>query len=480
MAEQNLILRIFSGPHNGAEIPVNSNNDFIIGKDDECDFVFNDQSLAPRQLKIRIQDKKLFIEVLEGEVFVNSKKTENKEFQSNFYDVITVGLTSFAIGQANETWSELKIPTLFDLQSDTKTEEILESVHEELSEKSQHEANKNSETISDKEAKKNIFSNSKFVILFVIFLFLSIIAGSFFLSQKKNANKAQPKDPLEIINSKISEYAMSNVSLSKDTSGRILIKGYVKDQAEKEKLKQTCFVAEKNLNFNVLSETELLSAIKETLDAFGMNLEIENNGNGNFSVYGAVENAQKLQNIISNLKGDVSGIKQIADKTVSLTEIKGKLEKMIANFDIPDAIKVATKNKEFFITGELKKNDFEKWNKFFKENIENIAINVKLNNEVRIKKDLQVNHPVKTNQPVMTNLPLREDQPAVVVSDSKLQKIPVLSVTIGKFSYITTTEGNRLFKGAYINNQYKIKDIKETYIVLEKDNLEYIYPIKGD
>jgi type III secretion system YscD/HrpQ family protein len=474
MAEQNLILRIFSGPHNGAEIPVNPNNDFIIGKDDECDFVFNDQSLASRQLKIRIQDKKLFIELLEGEVFVNSKKIENKEFQSNFYDIITVGLTSFAIGQANEKWAELKIPSLFDLQTETKEEDITKHNPENLSEKLIQKEEKKTETVVDKALKKNIFSNSKFVILFVIFFVLSIFLGSFFLLQKKKSNKAQPKDPVETISAKISEFGMNNINLSKDSSGRILIKGYVKDQAEKEKLKQNCFVAEKNLTFNVLSETDLLSAIKETFDAFGMNLEIENNGNGIFSVYGVVENAQKLQNIISNLKGDVSGIKEIADKTMSLTEIKGKLEKMIANFEASDAIKVVTKNKEFFITGELKKNDFEKWNKFFKENIENIAINVKLNNEVRIKEDLRV------NQPLQANLPLQENQPVFVVSDSKLQKIPVLSVTIGKFSYITTTEGNRLFKGAYINNQYKIKDIKETYIVLEKDNLEYIYPIKGD
>ena len=47
------LLKVFTGPHVGAEILL-SDGDYVVGSDDACDVIFSDRFIAPRHAKITL------------------------------------------------------------------------------------------------------------------------------------------------------------------------------------------------------------------------------------------------------------------------------------------------------------------------------------------------------------------------------------------------------------------------------------------
>ena len=61
------LLRIFSGVHVGAEITLAA-GDWVIGRDESCDIVLSDASLAPRHAVLRVGESSVAYEKLDGDV----------------------------------------------------------------------------------------------------------------------------------------------------------------------------------------------------------------------------------------------------------------------------------------------------------------------------------------------------------------------------------------------------------------------------
>lgn len=94
------MIKVISGPNQGAEFGMNMGESFVIGKDpSSCDIVFQDLSVSRQHARISINDKgEIAIEDLESRngILVNGSRVEGSS-SLTAQDLISLGTTSFLV-----------------------------------------------------------------------------------------------------------------------------------------------------------------------------------------------------------------------------------------------------------------------------------------------------------------------------------------------------------------------------------------------
>lgn len=96
------ILKIVSGPHQGAEVALRPGRT-VVGSQPECDLVLHDVLVAPQHFALVVQADGVSVEPLDGRVFCNGKRVPSAAAVPPF-GFVTAGTTHLVIGAANARW----------------------------------------------------------------------------------------------------------------------------------------------------------------------------------------------------------------------------------------------------------------------------------------------------------------------------------------------------------------------------------------
>ncbi len=111
------ILKIISGPHQGAEVPLRSGR-ITVGAHADCDLVLHDVLVAPQHLALSLDAKGVVtVEPLEGRVYNNGKRLLAPALVAAF-GFITVGTTHFVLGPSAARWPLLSPADVPELEKD--------------------------------------------------------------------------------------------------------------------------------------------------------------------------------------------------------------------------------------------------------------------------------------------------------------------------------------------------------------------------
>lgn len=103
----NWILKIISGPHQGAEVTLLPGR-LVAGTDAECDLMLHDVLVAPRHFALTLQNDAITLEPLEGPVFSNGKRVAAPALVPAF-GFVTAGTTHLVLGPAHARWPLISI-----------------------------------------------------------------------------------------------------------------------------------------------------------------------------------------------------------------------------------------------------------------------------------------------------------------------------------------------------------------------------------
>lgn len=110
-----LLLRVLSGPHQGAEFDI-PEEEIIIGAADECDVIISDALVTDRHAKFRPSEGRIFITPLDGNVFIDGKLLRESATIDNF-KFITIGATHMMMGEAeSEHWQAVSLGDFPELE----------------------------------------------------------------------------------------------------------------------------------------------------------------------------------------------------------------------------------------------------------------------------------------------------------------------------------------------------------------------------
>jgi type III secretion system YscD/HrpQ family protein len=110
-----LLLKVLSGPHQGAEFDI-PEEEIIIGATDECDVIISDALVADRHAKFKPSEGRIFITPLDGNVFIDGKLLRESATIDNF-KFITIGATHMMMGEAeSEHWQAVSLGDFPELE----------------------------------------------------------------------------------------------------------------------------------------------------------------------------------------------------------------------------------------------------------------------------------------------------------------------------------------------------------------------------
>jgi type III secretion protein D len=105
-----LLLKVFSGPHLGAETPL-ADGEYLVGRGPNCDLIFDDVTVAGEHLKLRISGGTVHAAPLgDARLMVGGQATDGCTVPIREY--ITIGTTHLAVGYADEPWPLKPLPEL--------------------------------------------------------------------------------------------------------------------------------------------------------------------------------------------------------------------------------------------------------------------------------------------------------------------------------------------------------------------------------
>lgn len=104
------VLRVFSGPHDGAEI-VLVEEQYTVGRGDACDVMLADEALQEIHVQLLVQGDRLHAVAVEGApIFIDGRQVDEGTVEP--FQFLSVGHTHLAMGPADAVWPDRPLPAL--------------------------------------------------------------------------------------------------------------------------------------------------------------------------------------------------------------------------------------------------------------------------------------------------------------------------------------------------------------------------------
>lgn len=295
------ILKILSGPHLGAEVLLDQDR-YTLGRDDACEIILNDLEVADAHLTLCVAQDRLRLTALGGSFLVDGREVGGTDAQVDFYQVVTMGNTRFAVGPGDAEWPGLTLPESVspepaDIPFDTT-------------------ADKRGFREADTRAKGRRFRPKW--ILAVSCSCLAVIAVSVItlksgaVPSPGNQVVIAPATPLEKLNQSIREMGLGDIRAELGETGQILVSGYVRDEGEKKALSDRLGMRFTDLEIKVRVNSAIVGACREVLKASGLAVTVESMGPGQLIFSGSAEEKAAWETKKAMLEQDIPGIRSMA------------------------------------------------------------------------------------------------------------------------------------------------------------------------
>lgn len=114
-ANRQWLLKVFSGPHQGAEIILLDGQN-VIGSGDQCDIVLSDPLIADQHVELIVTgDQTACASVGDAKVYIEGEQVTSSPLKA--YEYVTIGSTYFAIGHSDADWPSRPLPEVNDPES---------------------------------------------------------------------------------------------------------------------------------------------------------------------------------------------------------------------------------------------------------------------------------------------------------------------------------------------------------------------------
>ncbi len=467
MPENNsfLLLKIFSGLHAGAELPLND-GEYHIGGEEECDIILNDCATEGQQVHLKIDGDQLFIRDINGTFYIDGELANGDEKQFYFFQIITLGSVHLAIGPKNEIWPKFQAPEII---TDIEAENPSESGQMTSGRNAQSPAALEENDLQDgKHSLSKIFKRPGFL----IYTAASVTLFAFlFYFNIQSVTAPQPNISLEQAQAKIKEVLeinmVSDPLVELDANRKIFtVSGYTQDKTEIKNLCETLDTIPYEIIWRITTINEILNAFNSVLDNHGVQLEATHNGEGNFAVHGFLKDKDLLRTIMHRLNQDLPAVKNIDFQVQTyeefIPEVFNELERQGG---LNGSLDLLVHRDYIRVEGEFKDGDRNIWNKVKSE------ISNRFGPQIRFKEFYSI-------LPKQIELPPPSEPKNDYLALSKMLQGKIAGITLGRQRYIITKDGKKCFEGGMLTKGHTIRTIWQDHIVLNKNGQDITIPLE--
>jgi type III secretion system YscD/HrpQ family protein len=441
-------LKIYTGVHAGAEIPIDDGR-YVIGRDDECDIVLADKDISPRHTSIAISNGNLHIAAMDDTVYLEGSMIADGEISFDLYNTVTIGSTHFALGLAGHPWPSVQLP-------------MLEPVHPTPEGPVEQQKDLTGESaVAEMDSKKG----ARPILLFFIFavlLLISIFVLLFFLSRKPDYRPSPVPQGVRIKNleSVIARNNFGNLKIIPDSNGAITVQGYVETTDQKNHITNALREEDPVVIIKVRSTQRLAQITRDLLKTLGHDLQVQTSGNGKITISGYVEKQADWDQIQEFIRQDIPALKGIGNRVMTQNDLIAVLRGLIREAGLDEKIRLKGSPGTITASGNPDARDLVKWTTLKNTFLEHYGKFVTIKDAVQAVAAAVVVPQVKT-----------ETGPI---------ELRIKGVSMGRLRFVTLSDGTRCFEGGFLKNGIQIKSIRKDRIILRKDGQDHNFYLGGN
>lgn len=451
MAGEKYLLKILSGPNQGAEVALDA-GELVVGSASDCDLILSDTLVSGHHLKVVVGENGVSIVPLESPVYFDGQEIAKDQFFTvEPFKFISIGTTHFVIGPTEGEWPALSsadIPNLTKMEKEeVKEEEANKEGESGGAGLATEESLKETKAVEEQGLKKLIKENQGLTLGGAGVLILMIIIGilGIYFGLKENEGSITPPS---IIKEEISKVIASTGSPQaftvEEEEGGFFIQGWAATSAEANKIEDALNKIAPNVIAEVRVSGQTVENLKDLLNGLGAKfVGVSAIEPGKFKLSGYYGDDSGWESVRSDIGRDVPGVRLLKDEVLTPRKLYPTLTKILDNDKIAGKVQYVPQKEGIILKGMISQTDVPKVKESIKHLQAEVGAGVPIKNQIVVAK------------PEDLYLDLDMD-----------------SVTIGKNGYIVTKGGQRLFEGGMLKGGYVIEKISRDGIILKKDDQE--------
>jgi type III secretion system YscD/HrpQ family protein len=411
-----LVLKVLSGPHQGAEFDI-PDEKIVIGAADECDVIISDVLVANRHVQLGLVDGRVFITPLEGNVFVAGKLLREPSAVDHF-QFITIGATHMMFGEG-EQWQTVELSDFPELEKVEEAVSTFTDATDGTKETVEDGADGTKETVAgagsgkkageewivewdeggsskkkkfvmdsaagliakteltDRESKKAKFLKKLFgerqltgrqivircILGFVICLAIAFGASIAVVVFTQKGPVAAPPQPIEVrVQKAIDALKLKGkIKVSKVGDEPVSVVGYVDKMEDSLAVKSALKSISEDISIKLLAMEKVLSSAQEMVKESKQNIVLKKSEElGELVAIGYV----KKEEIWTNLKSEVSSIKgitNIRDEVLTKSSAIELAKTVLERHKFGDRLEIAANDEGVEISGTIADVDKDNW-----------------------------------------------------------------------------------------------------------------------
>ncbi|MDR0590583.1 MAG: type III secretion system inner membrane ring subunit SctD [Puniceicoccales bacterium] len=394
-----LVLKVLSGPHQGAEFDV-PEEEIIVGAADECDLIISDVLVANKHMKLGIAEGHIFIAPLEGNVFVSGKLLREPSAIDNF-QFVTIGATHMMLGEGGaEQWQTVALgdfPELEKVEEEvTAFAEAAEGGAEERGQVEFAEGENGNETskleksmgnssaalvagteLTDRESGaerflKKLFGERRltwrqiivrYALGFVVCLVIALaIAVTWVVLTTKGPTLAPPQPIEKRVQKAIDALKKrGKIKVSKMPDRSVSVVGYVNKMEDSVTIKSAVKSISEDVSVKLMVMEKILSRAMEEARDSKLNVTLKKSEEfGEIVATGYVKKEDAWTNLKSELSS-IKGITNIRDEVLTKSSIIDLAKEVLARHRFGNKLEVAANDEGVEISGTIADIDKDNW-----------------------------------------------------------------------------------------------------------------------
>lgn len=437
------VLRILSGPHEGAEVALQEQA-IMLGKSDACDVVLVDEALRNQHASFACKDGIVTCVPVEGaSVSVNgtviTAATPVQAFQP-----IVCGATLLAVGPNNVVWPSISVVSKDSTTSEAQLDAPSEDTAHEL---------KELEVLGDTE---QVGWKSWHLILWVILGF-GFILGVYGWMAYRNHMRTSSIDkavfPIMSLRQSI-EKVLERHHVNQDfvkinVSGhRFVLQCYVATRETQEKLEDElhCLPYVNFQSIHVYVQQRLVAKAQDIVSSYQTLQVVPGDHLDGIVIKGFLYSIEDLPTIKRRMLAEIPGLNSIETVLSNSDEIYNLASNLLSKYELKGLLKVQVIRTGIMITGHIQASDEVRWKEAQKT----------------LKKTFNGICKVLSYVATVT--------PSAVKKIFFPSQITTVSIPNDQTPWVDLQNGDRYFEGSILPSGYKIQSISKKGIRLQKND----------
>ena len=461
------ILKILTGPQEGAELELDAGVALRIGTGDSCDVMIVDAMAPELAMELVLEDGEVFVTATAERLFIGDEAlAPNVRTALPDYTILKIGSTRCAVGETDKPWPPLHWIPLDTLLADKTQAKAVETPDngQPADEQSPEEtplSREQVEKLDELQSQKRASHNRRLAIVTWILLILFCVAAMWFTGRRvwELAAPKEKEQTVEIMENahktrleRLREKAESlGLVIEEEEDGNIRrISGNVPKTSQRTIMEQIVKYDCPQVICEMTDDETLARSVKELV--WGLTegrLMLVGLKDRVAKIIGMTSSEDEWKTIVDNIRHDVPRLAKVESDVVYADVMAAKLREALTKTGFHD-VRIEILPGELQFVGFAPKEKSQTFVKFMEEAVKYFPANARLSNLVKWRDE---------------NAAMDEN----ALETPKTRQLPITGIVVHPWPCVILADGQRLGTGSMVDG-YTIDEISLTEVILSKND----------